>query len=137
MLTAYVWLAGAPVDLSPKKYDPTLGLDSSCNNSFSYSFPDDSQTQDRCLFAAHTRKTNPRADLPAGATTPHRMIRRGPQFGPEVSAAEIASRKTIYGRGLLFAAYESSLAQGFQFIQKSEFSTSHESCFGSLVLKIA
>ncbi|MCJ1240810.1 hypothetical protein MMC14_008814 [Varicellaria rhodocarpa] len=127
------WKSGAPVDLSPIKDDPTLGRESSRNNNFSYSFPDDSQTQDRCPFAAHTRKTNPRADLPAGATTPHRIIRRGLQFGPEVSAAEIAAQKTIYGRGLLFAAYQSSLAQGFQFIQKSKFSFSHENDFGSLI----
>ena len=49
-----------------------------------------------------------------------RIIRRGIQFGPEVSAAEAASGKSAQGRGLLFAAYQSNIVQGFQFLQHSE-----------------
>ncbi|KAM0797506.1 peroxidase TAP [Usnea florida] len=118
------WKSGAPVDLAPTHDDPAIANDNSRNNNFSYDFPEDQQTQDRCPFAAHTRKTNPRADLeklgfPTNPTTNHRIIRRGIQFGPEVSAAEAASEKTTQGRGLLFAAYQSNLGNGFQFIQKS------------------
>ena len=120
MLTAS---EGAPVDLAPTHDNPGIANDNSRNNDFSYDFPDDPQTQDRCPYAAHTRKTNPRADLekltPPAKTTNNRIIRRGIQFGPEVSAEEAASGKTTQGRGLLFAAYQSNIENGFQFIQHS------------------
>ena len=109
------------MDLAPTHDNPAIGNDNSRNNNFSYDFPDDQQTQDRCPFAAHTRKTNPRADLekakPPIPISSRRIIRRGIQFGPEVSAAEAASGKTTQGRGLLFAAYQSNIEKGFQFIQ--------------------
>lgn len=107
------------MDLAPTHDDPAIANDNSRNNNFSYDFPDDPQTQDRCPFAAHTRKTNPRADLEklGISTSNNRIIRRGIQFGPEVSAAEAANGKTTQGRGLLFAAYQSNIETGFQFIQ--------------------
>ena len=116
--------AGAPIDITPLKDDPALGKDPKRNNDFNYNFPDDAQTQDRCPFAAHTRKTNPRADLeinlkPKGVSIEaRRIVRRGIQFGPEVTKAEAETGKTIYGRGLLFAAYQSNIENGFQFIQE-------------------
>lgn len=121
------WKSGAPIDITPTKDDPILGKDASRNNNFRYALPGHPETQDntqdRCPFAAHTRKTNPRADLedlsPSVPTDNRRIIRRGIQFGPEVSAAEAAAGKTIQGRGLLFAAYQSNIVNGFQFIQKS------------------
>ena len=113
---------GAPVDITPTKDDPALGADPSRNNNFRYDFPNDQQTEDRCPFAAHTRKTNPRADLEdnfgATSTQARRIIRRGVQFGPEVTATEAASGKTIYGRGLIFVAYQSNFVNGFQFVQE-------------------
>jgi len=54
-------IAGAPVDLTPLRDDPVLGKSVSDNNAFRY----DPLRQDRCPFAAHTRKTNPRSDLDA------------------------------------------------------------------------
>ena len=115
-----LWRAGAPIDITPTKDDPALGADPNRNDNFRYAFPDDQQTQDRCPFAAHTRKTNPRADLEDKGipTEPHRIIRSGIQFGPEVSADEAASGKTHSERGLLFVAYQSSIAAGFEFIQE-------------------
>ncbi|KAI0364308.1 Dyp-type peroxidase [Pilatotrama ljubarskyi] len=117
------WKSGAPVDITPLKDDPALGADPLRNNNFRYAFPDDPTTSDRCPFAAHTRKTNPRADLedpPINASTEsRRIIRRGVQFGPEVSPAEAAAGKTQHGRGLIFAAYQSNIVNGFQFIQHS------------------
>nr|UQK85143.1 dye decolorizing peroxidase [uncultured fungus] len=117
------WKSGAPIDVFPTADDPKAGADPAQNNDFRYAFPNDQGTQDRCPFAAHTRKTNPRADLedpPIGVpNTIRRILRRGIQFGPEVTAAESASGKTENERGLLFAAYQSVLDNGFEFIQHS------------------
>ena len=91
---------GAPVDLFPSHDNPVAGRDPLKNNDFQYSFPDDPKTQDRCPFAAHTRKTSPRADLEAlGFPTESRhIIRRGVPFGPEVTPEEASSGKTEKGR---------------------------------------
>lgn len=119
---------GAPVDIAPTADDPVLAADPSRNNNFSYNFPNDQTTQDRCPFAAHVRKTNPRGDLEdkfgALSTENRRMIRAGIAFGPEVTAAEAASEKTQQGRGLLFVSYQSDIVQSFQFVQKSKSSLS-------------
>ena len=83
-------MSGAPIDVFPLQDNPAAGVDPAQNNNFRYDFPDDPQTQDRCPFAAHTRKTNPRADLEdLGISTENRrIIRRGIQFGPEVDPEE-------------------------------------------------
>lgn len=111
------------MDLAPLADDPALGADPLRNNNFSYSFPGDFDTQTRCPFAAHVRKTNPRNDLegftPPISTASRRIIRRGVQFGPEVTPAEALANKTFHGRGLLFVCYQSIIANGFQFIQHS------------------
>ena len=114
------WKSGAPIDITPTKDDPALGADPNRNDDFRYAFPEDQQTQDRCPFAAHTRKTNPRADLEdrGTPTEPHRIIRSGIQFGPEVTKEEAASGKTHSQRGLLFVAYQSNISNGFEFIQR-------------------
>ena len=93
-------MLGAPVDVFPLQDNPKAGTDPSQNNNFRYDFPDDQQTQDRCPFAGHTRKTNPRADLESlgFSTESRRIIRRGVQFGPELTPAEISSKKTIEQR---------------------------------------
>jgi deferrochelatase/peroxidase EfeB len=108
--------AGAPVDITPLKDDPALGADPSRNNNFQY----DPKSQDRCPYAAHTRKTAPRSDVGREIADKHRIIRHGIQFGPEVSAEEAAASRTdpTKERGLFFVAYQSNIADGFQFIQK-------------------
>ena len=111
------WKSGAPIDITPLKDDPVLAADPQRNNNFQY----DRASQERCPFAAHTRKMNPRSDLGEAIVDPHRIIRRGIQFGPEVSPEERAAHRTQKERGLLFVSYQSSLSQGFQFLQKSEF----------------
>lgn len=121
------WKSGAPIDLTPTKDDPALGADPLRNNNFQYTEqnPDDFESQVRCPFSAHLRKTNPRNDLNStqvggpGTVAPHRIIRRGVQFGPEVTPEEAKQNKTIHARGLIFFAYSANLALGFQFIQKS------------------
>jgi len=99
------------------------------NNDFSFDFERD--LQKLCPFAAHVRKSLPRADLDGQSlggriisTEARRIMRRGIQFGPEVTRQEKVSKKTFHGRGLLFACYQSSIANGFRFIQTSELETS-------------
>ncbi|ERF68523.1 hypothetical protein EPUS_05662 [Endocarpon pusillum Z07020] len=107
------WKSGAPVDISPLGDDKALAKDPNRRNDFRY----DPLSQERCPFAAHIRKTNPRSDL--DSTEANRIIRRGIQYGPEVSAAEAATKRTTKDRGLLFACYQSNIANGFKFIQQS------------------
>ncbi|KAM5544620.1 hypothetical protein V8D89_001518 [Ganoderma adspersum] len=115
------WKSGAPVDVFPLADNPAAGKDPLQNNNFRYDFPNDFDTQDRCPFAGHTRKTNPRNDLEQlGASTENRrIIRRGVQFGPELTPDEVSSGKTHHGRGLIFVAYCGSITNSFQFIQQS------------------
>ncbi|TFK38402.1 hypothetical protein BDQ12DRAFT_651384 [Crucibulum laeve] len=114
------WKSGAPIDITPFKDDPALAADSKRNNDFH--FTGESNDQTKCPFAAHIRKTLPRDDLEVTRHTDisnRRIIRRGIQFGPEVTKEEKDSAKTMHGRGLLFACYSSSIANGFRFIQES------------------
>ncbi|CAA7266771.1 unnamed protein product [Cyclocybe aegerita] len=118
------WKSGAPIDVTPFKDDPALAADPRRNNDFA--FQGEINSQLRCPFGAHVRKTNPRNDLevPPAPINPipiekRRIMRRGVQFGPEVTREEKISGKTQHGRGLLFACYQSHIENGFQFIQQS------------------
>ncbi|KAI9652145.1 MAG: hypothetical protein M1831_007177 [Alyxoria varia] len=110
----------APIDQTPAKDDAAFLKPDKIDN-FNFTFPDDQQTQTRCPFAAHVRKTNPRADLEGMGINidNRRILRRGIQFGEEVTAEEANSGKTLEERGLLFVAYSSNIVDGFQFIQQS------------------
>jgi len=98
------WKSGAPLALTPSQDDVTLGADPKQNNNFDFS---DDQAQRRCPYAAHIRKTNPRADFDQGGLSqakgvdPRRIIRAGIPFGPEVSPAEQAANTTSQERGLM------------------------------------
>lgn len=114
------WKSGAPIQVTPLKDDPKLAADPTKNNVFTF----DPKSQEKCPFAAHIRKMNPRGDFagiadPKQAINPHRVIRRGIQYGPEVTEHEKKHNKTEKDRGLLFVCYQSNLANGFQFLQKS------------------
>ena len=80
--------------------NPAAGKDPLHIHNFRYDFPNDFDTQDRCPVAGHTRKTNPRNDLEQlnAPTENRRIIRRGVQFGPEVTTQEASSGKTQHGR---------------------------------------
>lgn len=104
---------GAPLDLAPQKDDPVLAKDKLRNNKFNFDFPGDRENQDRCPFTAHIRKVAPRGDFGDF----RRIMRRGITFGPEVSAEEQATGKTLHDRGLLFRCYQSDISTGFRFIQ--------------------
>jgi Dyp-type peroxidase family len=112
------WKSGAPTVLTPRQDDPNLGGDPHRNNDFD--FADDPQ-QRRCPFAAHIRKTNPRADIASQDENvdQHRIMRAGIPFGPEVSPAEVAARQTQLDRGLLFVCYQTSILEQFEFLQSA------------------
>ena len=113
------WKSGTPLELTPSQDDTTLGPDPQQNNNFDFS---DDQAQRRCPFGAHIRKTNPREDFAPGGTQaadvdPHRVIRAGIPFGPEVSATEEAAHTTSQERGLMFVCYQTSIPNQFEFVQ--------------------
>ncbi len=115
------WKSGAPLELAPSLDDPKIGLDPHHNNKFDFS---KDQQQRRCPFGAHIRKTNPREDFApaksqAQAVDPHRIMRAGIPFGPEVSAAERAVHKTQQERGLIFVCYQTSIPDQFEHVQSS------------------
>ncbi|KAK0118713.1 hypothetical protein ONS96_011801 [Cadophora gregata f. sp. sojae] len=123
------WKNGAPVEnfpLEPASEDDKANFkaaakDSSQNDNFRYQ---QNVKQKNCPYAAHTRKTNPRDDFPFNidAHQEHRIIRRGIQYGPEVTDEEITTATSSpdlkLERGLLFVCYQSDLSKGFSFIQK-------------------
>ncbi|KAJ7624892.1 fungal peroxidase [Roridomyces roridus] len=110
------WPSGAPVFLSPLADDPALGANSSANNDFTYTAPNNATL---CPFSAHIRKNRPRADLGAESKNTHHILRGSIPYGPEVTAAEAASNKTTIERGMAFTAYQSNIVTGFQFLQQT------------------
>ncbi|KAJ7484484.1 fungal peroxidase [Mycena latifolia] len=114
------WKSGAPVDLAPLFDDPALGADPTRNNNFTFAHPDSvlSTNQTRCPFSAHIRKTRPRADLGTPEDAVHHIMRAGIPYGPEVGDDEAAAGTTSTERGLAFVAYQSSIPNGFQFLQR-------------------
>ncbi|KAJ7603225.1 DyP-type peroxidase [Mycena polygramma] len=109
------WKSGAPVDLASMFDDPALGADPTRNNDFTYG--DSNQT--RCPFSAHIRKTRPRADFSTPEDTIHHIMRAGIPYGPEVSTDEADSNTTSTERGLAFVSYQSSIGDGFRFLQQT------------------
>jgi deferrochelatase/peroxidase EfeB len=110
--------AGTPIDIKPTQDDSSIAGDPMKNNDFDFS---SDMSQDRCPFAAHIRKTSPRSDLKLLGGTIHRRIwRQGIPYGPEVTPEERQQKKTIHNRGLLFACYQSSIENGFSFMQQGQ-----------------
>lgn len=64
----------------------------------------------QCPFASHVRRANPRSELP-GARPP-RIVRRGMSYGPETEEA------SDQARGVVFMAYNASIAEQFEVIQR-------------------
>lgn len=67
---------GTPLELSPLKDDPEIANDPERVNNFIYS-PD----QERCPYAAHIRKVNPRNMLSDERNVKHSIMRAGIAFG--------------------------------------------------------
>lgn len=119
------WHSGAPLPLAPLRDDPALAA----RNDFTFA----PGSQEQCPFAAHVRKMNPRGDVEdvVNNINPHRVLRRGIPYGPEVGAGERAASRTQEDRGLLFVCYQSNLGNGFQFLQKSKHDASFLLAFSS------
>ncbi|CUA74864.1 Peroxidase 2 [Rhizoctonia solani] len=119
------WKSGAPIQLAPIRDDPELGKDPKRNNNFVYPQDKGDAGQFECPYSAHLRKVNPRNDLdfldpedPGRAVEKSSIIRRGIPYGPEMCPGEKIENETEFERGLAFVCYQSSLAEGFQLIQK-------------------
>lgn len=85
-------------------------------------------TGDICPFAAHIRKTYPRddeGDLAPGqinetTTHTHRLLRRGIPYGEPFFEPKDPDRQRDAGdRGLVFAAYQTSIPGQFEFVQSA------------------
>ncbi|KAL0565547.1 hypothetical protein V5O48_016475 [Marasmius crinis-equi] len=121
------WKSGAPIDLSPFREDAELGADPTRRNNFNFDHPEFGSgftiqtNQTFCPFSAHILRSRPRGHFKPEHPTSH-MMRGGLPYGPEVTDAEQSSAKTsedpAFERGMAFAAYQSSLAQGFIFVQR-------------------
>jgi len=125
------WKSGAPLarvpgmprELDPSTSDPSTEypqvLESGKINRFDFEDDPEGQATPR---ASHIRKTNTRADvLPEGDKADfHRMLRRGITYGPELQPGEGPYGEQVpdtQDRGLLFVSYQSSIADGFEFVQ--------------------
>lgn len=78
-----------------------------------FDYPDDSQI--KCPFASHVRKTKPRSGV--NNNDKFDIMRRGIPYGPELGANETSTQQD---RGLIFTCYQTSLSNGFQFIKNGK-----------------
>jgi Dyp-type peroxidase family len=140
------WRDGAPIMRSDTP-NQALGDDDCANNNFEFREDseqvlsgDDGQCLDKvhptskadpdgktCPFAAHIRKAYPRDDtsdsidgVGEDSTQTHRLLRRGIPFG--AASASTLDKPVIGevdgGRGLLFMCYQTSIEDGFEFVQR-------------------
>lgn len=83
-------------------------------------FTYDPNDQTKCPYAAHIRKCGPRDDFPNYEK--HLMLRRGIPYGPLTLNNEKGGGVSQHDRGLLFVSYQSSITNGFRFVQKGPYS---------------
>ena len=75
-----------------------------------FDYDDDPQGQ-RCPLHAHIRRAHPRTTA-QGASRPPRLMRRGMSYGPDAGAG------AEHERGMVFMAYNQSLAEQFEVVQR-------------------
>jgi Dyp-type peroxidase family len=108
------WRSGVPVDLSPNT-DPRGGADLSNDNNFDYA---DDPTGAKTPLCSHIRKVNPRAGVPGqDEVSKHRILRRGIPYGAHFEPAPGKNYGADAPRGLVFACYQASIADQFDFLQ--------------------
>ena len=109
------WDDGTPLALRPERPDPAVSSNRRRANDFLYREDRDGYSADpagyACPLGAHIRRTNPRDGLPGGGerVMRHRIIRRGMPFTSRANG----------GSGLCFVCYSASIADGFEFIQRT------------------
>ena len=97
----------------PSDGQPPVAQRGAAPNDFDYRHDSDGA---QCPFASHVRRANPRAPMEGGFAPP-RIVRRGMAYGappgqPGARANEEAER------GVLFMAYNASIAEQFEVIQR-------------------
>ncbi|WP_131746619.1 Dyp-type peroxidase [Frankia sp. Cppng1_Ct_nod] len=112
------WRSGTPVDQAPKA-DDRFGSDPMLDNDFD--FADDAEGL-RCPRFAHIRKMYPRSAPPPSpgedAVNQRRILRRGIPFGLPFDPTSGRGEGIDARRGLVFACYQTSLADQFEFLQQ-------------------
>lgn len=103
-LTAKAKLMGRTVD-GKNLIDDTTG------NDFNYANDPDGT---KCPLQSHVRRANPRATREGDQTTLPRIMRRGMSYGPLLNANK---DNADADRGLVFVAYNASIAEQFEVIQ--------------------
>lgn len=101
-----------PVKDLPKEMKPAEIAERFITNDFKF----DTVPLMTCPLAAHIRKTNPRkkeSDDSLGIAKNARIVRNGIPYGTDYSDTD-----KVGPRGLLFACYQSSIENGYQFIQQ-------------------
>ncbi|MCP3369752.1 Dyp-type peroxidase [Bradyrhizobium cajani] len=110
------WPTGHPKAGEP--LTPVAPTDPACND---FNFDYDTQGQ-LCPFHAHIRRANPRVRItPAdGGARPPRIVRRGMSYGPPVRPDDSQAVKNALQqeRGLIFMAYNASLGEQFEVVQR-------------------
>lgn len=94
-----------------RQADGTPLVDGVAPDSNNFDFADDPEGR-RCPLQAHIRRANPRTPPKFGRQVP-RIARRGMSWGSTISEAPDSDR-----RGLMFMAYNSSIAEQFEVIQR-------------------
>lgn len=117
------WPGGAPLVLSPEADDPALAAE----NDFGYADLD--PHGERCPLGAHIRRANPRDSLDPSPGTEkslavnrrHRVLRRGREYGPPLSAEDALREDGASTdgdeRGLHFICLNGSIQRQFELVQ--------------------
>ena len=109
------WADGTPLVLSPHHPNPDIVEDPNRNTDFRYA--DDPQGA-RCPMGAHVRRANPRDALGFGGVLVNgrRIIRRGIPYGAYTPPNAVGDDSAEHG--LVFIAFNASIAQQFEFVQQ-------------------
>ena len=110
------WKSGAPLVLSPKCDDTSLGSE----NNFDYL--DKDPRGFKCPIGSHIRRSNPRDALGPDTATAltsanrHRILRRGRSYGDRAKDVRVPDGKD---RGLIFICLNSDIERQFEFVQQT------------------
>jgi Dyp-type peroxidase family len=116
------WRSGTPTDHAPTA-DNRAGQAPAADNDFDFEADPSGFKTPEC---AHIRKVYPRKGAEHAAievteegTKPHRILRRGIPFGPPFQPTAGRGDGVDAERGLVFQCYQSSLQDGFVFLQQA------------------